>query len=177
LSIARTIQSLRRTRLFGRLGSDRLNVLAFSGERIEFDQGDILLVEGEEERAAFVVLEGMVEAGGGADDDARVRRRCAPGAVFGEYCLLVGRPSNVSVTALSRGAALKIDHTLIERMIDEFPDFAVYLRDLMAARIIELGDRLRALESSLKGTPRSRPRSAPPPEHGRRSAPSPASRR
>jgi CRP-like cAMP-binding protein len=171
MSVSGAVSVLRRTAAFGGLGDDRLNVLAFSGERTSFAPGDRLAEGGETPPRCLVVLEGtvLVQSVSGDQPDGVVGR----GATIGEIALVTNQPSDVSVTAESAGEVLIITRPLFERLVADFPDIAVQLRDAMRARLGNTLHQLGQLEQRLRGVDgRAADRNERAPARGRRDAPS-----
>jgi len=176
MSVSGAVSVLRRTAAFGGLGDDRLNVLAFSGERTSFAPGDRLAEAGEAPPRCLVVLEGtvLVHSASGDQPDRVVGR----GATIDEVALITNQPSDVSVTAESAGEALIITRPLFERLVADFPDIAVQLRDAMRARLSNTLHQLGRIERRLRGADGSAAdRNERAPARGRRDAPRPAPRR
>ena len=92
--------------------------------------GEVLLAEGAEGRAIFVLIEGAVDVTKGG---VRIVRISAPGALFGEMSVLLGLPVSATVTALTETRVHRIDDP--SRFIDETPAMARHTARLLAARL------------------------------------------
>ncbi len=175
MSLSSAVNILHRTTAFGGLGDDRLNVLAFSGERLKFSNGECIAEAGSGPPRCVVVLEGKVQVQSITDDgtDCVV----GSGATIGEIALITNQPLSVTLTAESTGEVLIITRPLFERMVEDFPDIAVHLRDSMRVRLSETLGELQWLEKRLTEPQKSGPdRNGPKRARGRKGAPNRAQR-
>ena len=110
-----------------------------------FEPGEEIHREGEPNRGAFMVLDGIVELRKGR---ALVRVLSA-GQAFGELFLDEGEPHQFSAVANTRThlLAITVDDTF-DTMLD-YPEFGVGMVRSLAKRNLELIERLLELESML----------------------------
>lgn len=107
-----------------------------------FEDGDVVVREGEETREMFVIREGEVEIRkrvGGHEVQLAVLGR---GAFFGEMSLLEGLPRSATVVARGRTALLVLRPGSLLLQIRRDPTFAFELLQQMSHRIRELNDQL-----------------------------------
>jgi len=144
------ITRLARVPLFAALEPDALRLIAFSAETRILRAGDVLFRRGDTSDGGYIVRTGSIaldidDGGAPAAQIARVDD------LIGETALitLVERP----VTAVARepSTVLKVSRKLFHRVLQEFPESAVRLREALSERLVSFTRELdqvrrRALE-------------------------------
>ena len=93
--------ALARAPIFSGLKRAELNALARSGKVLRFAPGELLVEEGDEAAAFFVLCSGEADVIKGLGREGeRVLARLAEGDFFGEMALLDGFPRSASVRAV-----------------------------------------------------------------------------
>jgi len=87
----------------------------------------------------------MVELVRSGPDGPRLVARLAPGEFFGEMGVLLGRPRSVRAVAASASRLIELDGATFEEMCVEQPEIAIHVIQRLAARVIDLEQRLAAL--------------------------------
>jgi CRP/FNR family cyclic AMP-dependent transcriptional regulator len=99
--------------------------------------GDAVLVEGERDRALYLLVDGRLEAPSGP---------VAPVSTFGEVAFLDGRPRAVTVTATSDAEVLRLGHEAFLALSARRPDLGrAVLTDvssILASRLRTAGGRI-----------------------------------
>jgi CRP/FNR family cyclic AMP-dependent transcriptional regulator len=107
-----------------------------------FEDGEVVVREGEETREMFVIKDGSVEifrmVGGHEVRLATLER----GAFFGEMSLLEGLPRSASARALGRTELVVLRPGTLLLRIRQDPTFAFELLQQMSRRIRQLNDQL-----------------------------------
>ena len=93
---------------------------------------------------------------------------------IGEIALITNSIPDNTVTAVTPGEVIVINRSLFNRMIEDYPDMAVKLRDAMLGRLHRTIGDLRTVEIALRKEPASPERSqnGPSPEHDPTAEPS-----
>jgi CRP-like cAMP-binding protein len=146
MSISATTNVLQQTIVFGRLGADRLNVLALNGDLQTFHEGDKIIEPGVSLVCCVVVLSGQVLANPPNSSELTLSK----GAMIGEMALITNQPINFSVIGASDGEVLYISRALFEQLIEDFPDIVLQLRDSMKTRLKSTLQALSVLEDRLR---------------------------
>jgi CRP-like cAMP-binding protein len=129
------IARLARVPLFAVLEPDALRLIAFSAETRILRAGDVLFRRGDTSDGGYIVRTGSIAldidgVGAPAAQIARVDD------LIGETALitLVERP----VTAIARepSTVLKVSRKLFHRVLQEFPESAVRLREALSERLV-----------------------------------------
>lgn len=109
-----------------------------------FAEDEIVYEPGEAAEALFVIQAGQVELRRGAGGE-RVVARYGPGDFFGEMSVLLSRPRAHHAVAVSETRLLQLDPATFEAMCVDRPEIAIRVIQRIAARAIDLEQRLSAL--------------------------------
>jgi CRP-like cAMP-binding protein len=147
MSLKTIISLLQRHDLFKGLAPARLEVLAFTAERLSFAPGDTMFEAGEEAFDAYLILEGQavmhidqgIEPRPGEARAVRVDK----GDLIGEMALFHEGTRRSTARASAQVEALAISRYLFQRLLEEFPEMA-------GAVARALGDRLAAASGEMK---------------------------
>jgi CRP/FNR family cyclic AMP-dependent transcriptional regulator len=101
-----TSSILRTADLFTGLSDEQLVALAAVGQVSVFHRGDIILKEGEQSTAVYVVLEGQVEVVSELTENTTSLIILGAGQSFGEMALLDAGPRSATIRCLSSQASL-----------------------------------------------------------------------
>lgn len=139
---------LRRVPLFANVEDSKLKLLAFTSERIVFEPGEDLCVQGETGEEAFIILAGT------ADVLVHGRDECGANCmipvaevgfndIVGEISVLCDVPRTATVRARTELVALCVEKDVFYRLIMEFPKIAIEIMRVLAERIERTTARLR----------------------------------
>jgi CRP-like cAMP-binding protein len=125
------------------LNEEARRTLAERARFLEYGPGQAIVRQGEEGETLYLVARGevavVVKTDGGEKEVARLGR----GALFGEMSVLTGEPRSATVTALGDAALLGLDREAFHRILDEGPELAQRLAEVIAGRRLML-DAARA---------------------------------
>ena len=110
-----------------------------------FEAGQAIFDEGDQGDVLYVIQTGMVELVRSGPDGPRLVARLAPGEFFGEMGVLLGRPRSVRAVAASASRLIELDGATFEGMCVAQPEIAIRVIQRLAARVIDLEQRLAAL--------------------------------
>ncbi len=136
-------ERLRLTPLFEGLDDDRLARLIERGEIVDLAPGDLLIGEGEEADALFVILDGEFDVTKRSGKAEIPLARVGPGALQGEIAALEGGRRLASVRAVTDGEALRIPVDAMRELLNAGPDVALSV-------IRTAVGRLRSMEATLR---------------------------
>lgn len=143
----RAAQLLRTPQAFVTLTPDEAQVVVGYMRLASFAQGSVVIREGDETTASYLLLlldgEVAVDAGYGQAVPISV---VGPGSVIGEMALIDGAPRSATCTAMSPVTAAGLGRRGLELLLDEHPRIAARLMIGLTQRI---ADRLRALSQQL----------------------------
>ncbi len=134
------VERLRDTPLFGGLEEAMLHRLTEMGDILDLEAGDVLIREGDQADALYVVLSGEMDVTKRADRSDIPVARVGPGSLQGEIAALEGGRRLASVTATGPAEVLRIPISAVRELLGAGPDVAL-------AVIRTAVSRLRGMES------------------------------
>lgn len=135
---AQAVALFSRLDLFSELDPQTVEALAASTEAQAFDDGEVLVEEGDSGDSLFVIAAGKVaiskaQSGGGSVELATLEA----GEFFGEMSLLTGEPRSATVAARGVCRVLKLTKSAIAPLVQDDPKVAEALSRALAARRAE----------------------------------------
>lgn len=135
MSLEDNIALLSGVALFELVERDALRLMAFAAETRRLRANEFLFREGERSDGGYVVMTGSLATSKAGSDETIVSER---GALVGRTALFLRIKRPVSAMARERTEVLRISPTLMKRMLEEFPDAAIAIRDAMADDLAQL---------------------------------------
>ncbi|HHK75191.1 MAG TPA: cyclic nucleotide-binding domain-containing protein [Rhizobiales bacterium] len=142
MTLEKDAARLWRTPLFSEVDPAQLKMLAFAAIRVRRRPGEILIRQAEKTNAAFVILRGRAKYTP-ENTTRQEERHLEPGAIIGEFALLTGKPSTVTIVAAEELEALKVTRDLIERFTREFPEIGERMLRAWRRRMRRTSQQLR----------------------------------
>jgi CRP-like cAMP-binding protein len=134
------VRRLSGVRPFDALPREALQLIAFSCAKRRLSAGETLFCAGDAADGAFFVLDGEVVLRG-----QEATRRAAPGALIGETALLTDTLRPADAAAPEGAELLHIPRETFWRILTEFPESAVKIRESSLRRTRALFDRLETI--------------------------------
>ncbi|HXI12781.1 MAG TPA: cyclic nucleotide-binding domain-containing protein [Thermoanaerobaculia bacterium] len=138
-----------RSPLFEELTAEEREALV--GEMVleQFDQGDLVITEGDKGSSLYVIVSGEVKVySRGPKGDSVYLAMLGEGDFFGEVSLLTGKPRTATITASQRTELLRLDKDKLDRLIEQRPHIREILNEFYKRRA---GHTVEAMIESLKG--------------------------
>ncbi len=137
------IEMLSRIPLFSKLQHDNLNALAEHSSCRRYVEGEIIIRENERDGKLFIIIDGEVDAVKNHACKNEIRlRRMSSGDYFGEMSLIDNLPRSASVIAITDTKVLSLDRANLLRTINEHPDMAVQLLQVLTVRLREMETKM-----------------------------------
>lgn len=133
MSLDGDIKLLSRVTLFEGLGPDQLRMLAFGAEARTLGTGTRLYRQGAFADGGYVIVNGRIDLISGLNDRVVTSHRA--GSLIGEMALITETNHAATAIAAEHSEVLKIPRPLFRRMLEEFPDSALLLRDRIAETV------------------------------------------
>ena len=150
MSIQDEVSVLRRIPLFAHIDAQKLKLLAFTSERIVFDPGHTLFMQGDEGDAAYVIIDGqadvLVNAAEGPVSVAHMERN----AIVGEVAILCDVPRTATIRAITRLDTLRITKAQFLQLLTEFPELSIEIMKILAQRLGRTTTELSEARSKLR---------------------------
>lgn len=135
MSLNRTVDAMREVPMFRNVDPKQLRLFAFMGETLTYRAGERLFEMGDEGDAAYIVIEGevdvLVPVNGGEASVAVLGEK----EIFGEMAVLCDQKRTSAIAARTDLITLRLDRSVIYKMLKEFPDIALELIRLLAHRL------------------------------------------
>lgn len=142
------------TALLSYIGADAFAELAGAVSLKRFDEGENIVVEGQQGDTMYLIGEGRILISAAGSTHRRIYlSSLTAGDFFGENSFFTGTPRSATVQALSRTAVFEIDPALYDRVMEERPDAKAILIRFYKQRI---ADTLIAKSRILGTLPRSK---------------------
>jgi len=143
MSLHEEVELLRAIPLFAKIEPAKLKLLAFTSERLVYQDGQRLFKQGDPGDAAFIIIDGSaavrIDTPGGETTVANLGK----GDVVGEIAILCDVPRTASVDATAKLTTLKITKELFFRLVSEFPQISIEIMRELATRLERTNAQLR----------------------------------
>jgi len=132
-------QLLRTVSYFGNLDDAALVLIARSAIRRVFDEGQVILLEGEPCAGLYIVESGWLKAIKiGVDGREQVLQMLKPGDAFNLISIFTDAPNQATVTALESSQVWIIPRNYLLALVAEQPAFALQVVKDLAGRVMHL---------------------------------------
>jgi CRP-like cAMP-binding protein len=125
------IALLRRLDFFDVFEADQLRLMLFAADKRVLRPNEILFSRGEAANDGYLVQSGLIHL---LDDSNALVEQARSGTLIGEYALLAASERQTHAVALEKTSIIVLPRRLILRLLAEYPDVAVALREKLAAR-------------------------------------------
>lgn len=129
------VEVLREVPIFASVDPSKLKLLAFASQRLKFDPGQVICVEGELGDRAFVIVKGSADVYVRAGDTEVKVATVGRNDFIGDMALLGDRPRSATVKASSTCETLVIGKTQLMGLLKSFPDMGIAMMRVLAFRL------------------------------------------
>jgi CRP/FNR family transcriptional regulator, cyclic AMP receptor protein len=157
MSLKEEVELLQRIPLFQNIEPAKLKLLAFTSERVAFEENQVLFREGDMGDAAYIIMDGKAEVSVDSPSGPVVVATLGRNSFVGEIAILCDVPRTATITARQRLVCLRISKQLFLRLINEFPQMAVAVLRELAMRLERTNQKLLATVAEVE---KLRPRPA-----------------
>ena len=151
MSVKREVDMLRRLPLFRGIDPVRLEVLAFTAQRLHLAAGETLVEADEPAEAGYLIVAGAGVLLGKRPDGTPLASRLDAGDFVAEGALLQAVDHKMTVRAASDMEVLKIGRMQFRRLLDEFPEMAGGLARAATGRLADLAAELGRVRDRVAG--------------------------
>jgi CRP-like cAMP-binding protein len=132
------LKELHASTLFSSFEREALVEIITSTELRSYDEGDIIVTEGEEGSSLFLIVGGTVKVFTRTEDGGNVPlAELSAGDFFGEVSLLTGRPRTATITARTEVTAIELDRASVDRIAEGHSEVRQVLEDFYERRAQE----------------------------------------
>lgn len=135
MSLAEEVDALKKIPLFANIELSKLKLLAFTSERVSYQEGDVICQQGDMGDAAYIIMDGQADVIVEIDGTPRTVATLGKNDFVGEIAILCDVPRTATVKAKTDVITLMITKELFFRMVTEFPQMAVEVMRELALRL------------------------------------------
>jgi CRP-like cAMP-binding protein len=132
MSVRADVETFRNIPIFSECEPVHLQLLAFSAVRESFEPGSVFMAQGQEGKAAYLILNGRVDIS--SDENGKIGS-AGPGAMLGEVAMIGDSAYTITARATEALSAARIDRALFMRLAQEYPEFGTAVFAALAARL------------------------------------------
>ncbi|MBO6561919.1 MAG: cyclic nucleotide-binding domain-containing protein [Nisaea sp.] len=151
MSLNEEVELLKNIPIFAKIEPSKLKLLAFTSERLNYADGQVLFNQGDSGDAAYIIIDGTASVLIDTDDGKIEVAQLSKGDIVGEIAILCDVPRTATVQAKQSLTTLKIAKEAFFRLVTDFPQIAVEIMRELAARLEQTNMRLRAALSDKDG--------------------------
>ncbi|MDD7909105.1 MULTISPECIES: cyclic nucleotide-binding domain-containing protein [Pseudovibrio] len=131
MSIDTEVAALRKVPLFSGIDQTKLRLLAFISERMEFQDGEDMCVQGDVGDSAFIILSGEAAVVVDGEHVATVGHH----AIVGEIAILCDVPRTATLRAVGTTDVLTVSKDNFLKLLKEFPEMSLEVMRVLAQRL------------------------------------------
>ena len=131
--------------LFEGFTREQLRLLAFGAEALRLSAGKDLYEEGAAADSGYVVVRGRIVLYRERDGERVTVGNAGPGAMLGELALIADTTRLTSARAETDTDFLRLNRKLFRRILEEYPDVALFLHHRITADFQTMVAKLDAL--------------------------------
>lgn len=143
MNLNEEVEILKGVPLFSKVESSKLKLIAFTGERMNYAEGQELFHQGDVGDAMYVILGGtadvLLETPGGQIRVAELKKN----SFVGDIAILCDVPRTATIRAREQLTTLKISKDMFYRLVSEFPQMAIEMMRELAHRLEDTNQKLR----------------------------------
>ena len=138
------VELLKGVPIFAKLEPARLKLIAFTSERMNFAEGQEVCHQGDPGDTMYVILGGVADVLIDSDKGQIAVAEMKKNNFFGEIALLCDVPRTATIKAREQLTTLRITKDMFYRLVAEFPDMAIEVMRVLAHRVEDTNNKLRA---------------------------------
>ncbi len=144
MNLNEEVELLKGVPIFSKVEQGKLELLAFTSERVNFAAGQEVCHQGDPGDTMYVILGGVADVLIDTDKGQIVVAEMQPNSFFGEIAILCDVPRTATIKAREPLSTLKITKDMFYRLVAEFPQMAVEIMRELAHRLEDTNEKLRA---------------------------------
>ncbi len=144
------VEMLRRTPLFSKIPPAKLKLIAFTSDRVKYNEGQVVCRQGDAGDAAYVVLTGTADVLVNAKDGQIKVAVIEPNSVIGEISVLCDISRTATVRARAPLEVLRITKDHFLKMLTDFPEMGIEIMRDLAEKLSRTTAELSECRSKLK---------------------------
>lgn len=131
MSLNEEVELLRNIPMFANVEPSKLKLVAFTSERLTFQEDQIVCEQGEMGDSMYIIVDGSADVIIHLPNGPLKVASLAKNSFFGELAVLLDIPRTATIKATSQLTTLRISKELFYRLVTEFPQIAVeFMREI-----------------------------------------------
>ena len=147
MSLNKEAELLKDLPMFSKVDLAKLKLLAFTSERLTYEDNEIVFNEGDDGDAAYIILDGTAVVSIAQGSKSLELDRIKRGGFVGDISLLCDVPRTATITAKGALTTLQIKKDTFFNLIAEFPEIAIEMMRVLASRLDNTSKQLRDASS------------------------------
>ncbi len=135
MSLQQDVELLRNIPLFAKIEPARLKLLAFTSERLNFQEGQSLFQQGDIGDAAYIIISGSADIIVNSPNGPLTVASVGENDFVGEIAILCDVPRTATITATSQLVTLRISKDAFFQLVTQFLEMAVEIMRVLAQRL------------------------------------------
>ncbi|MFQ6022921.1 MAG: cyclic nucleotide-binding domain-containing protein [Acidiferrobacterales bacterium] len=149
MALLKEAECLRKVPMFTKLDPSKLKLLAFTSDLLTFEDGEVLVHEGDPADCAYVIISGGVDILAPTDAGDVVVGTLGENELFGELGVLTNEPRIVTLRARGRLEALRITEEMFLQLVTANPEVALDVMRQLSEKLTRSHRQVEALQSEL----------------------------
>ncbi len=135
MSLHEDVERLRSIPLFAKIEPSKLKLLAFTAQRITFNSGENLFLQGDVGDAAYIITSGTADVVVATPNGPITVAQVGTNDFVGEIAILCDVPRTATVTAKSTLTTIRISKELFFQLVCQFPQMSIEIMRELARRL------------------------------------------
>ena len=148
MNLNEEVELLKGVPILAKIEPAKLKLLAFTSERVNYNEGQEVCHQGDPGDAMYVILGGVADVLIDTDKGQIRVAELKKNGFFGETAILCDAPRNATVKASESLQTLKISKDMFYRLVSEFPTMAIEMMRELAHRVEDTNQKLRELTAT-----------------------------
>ena len=145
MSLEQEFDLIRRVPIFSTIDPAMQKLLAFSSDRLTYEEGQVMFNAGDPPDSAYIVMEGEVDITVSTPKGPLLVNTLKRNDVIGEIGIFGNVPRTATTIARTRVEALRIARDVFVNVIRSNPDAAIELVKIIADRLAKTTAQLRRM--------------------------------
>ena len=150
MSLEQEFDLIRRVPIFSTIDPAMQKLLAFSSDRLTYEEGEVMFNAGDPPDSAYIVMEGEVDITVSTPQGPLLVNTLKRNDVIGEIGVFGNVPRTATTVARTRVEALRIARDVFVNVIRSNPDAAIELVKIIADRLAKTTAQLRKMAAETR---------------------------
>jgi len=149
LSLEDDIKILQKVELFSDFDSEQLRLIAFGSQKLNYSSDVEIFHEGQSASGGYVIMEGSVDLLQHKKKEPEHLGTYSAGSILGELSLITSNRRRATAITRTDTVLLSIPRTVMMRILSEYPNLAVTIKEKIQHSITTLLRRMDSVPHNL----------------------------